>query len=384
MTCQLCHGGGADFTFANMDEAHDGMVRDPSAFGDNGCTQCHEADFAENSCDGCHSSDVDAARNSLHTQLWGYKEAISARCECDFDNAGYDEGFTANCAGCHTTCGQCHISRPTSVGGGFAQIADMNYAHRFRRTPHITEQCTACHGSRVGIDFTGALAEEIEDGELGSENVPDVHYSRGMFCVSCHEKEEMHGDPTHTATNHYNNRFEVADLKQCEDCHGSEAGWDNPWHERHVDGTGSKLQCQVCHSQPYKNCTNCHDLSTAEKYNIMPSQVQFKIAHNPMSDLRPDYEYVVVRHTPVDPGTFDDWGLSLPGYDNVPTWKYATPHNIIRVTDQVGEAGSCFSSCHGTDYYLTESDLYEADGTTPLPDYQANIGIVITDKADKK
>lgn len=378
MTCQLCHGGGADYTFANMEEAHAGMVRDPSAFGANGCAECHEADFAENSCDGCHSTAVDANRNSLHSQLWGYKEALSARCNCDFESAGYDEGFQANCAGCHTTCGQCHISRPTSVGGGFMQIAEMSYAHRFRETPHITENCTACHGSRVGTDFTGALAED------GENNVPDFHYSRGFSCVSCHEKEELHGDPTHTAENHYTHRYEVADMKRCEDCHGTEAAWGNAYHNAHVDGFASNLQCQVCHSQPYKNCTNCHNLDTAEKYNIDPSVVQFKIAHNPRTDFRPEYDYVVVRHTPVDPGSFDDWGLALPGYLDVPTWKYTSPHNVIRWTAQTTvEAGqSCSTSCHGTPdspegFFLRESDLYEADGVTRLPDYEANIGIVM-------
>ena len=68
-----------------------------------------------------------------------------------------------------------------------------------------------------------------------------------------------------------------------------------------------------------------------------------------------------------------------------PTWKYASPHNVLRWTPQTipaeGETG-CSTSCHGNagGVFLTESDLYEDDGVTRLPDYDANIGIVIDGK----
>jgi len=286
-----------------------------------------------------------------------------------------EEGFQANCAGCHTTCGQCHISRPASVGSGFIQVAGSPYSHRFRPTPDMNEQCIACHGSRIGHDFLGE----------GEGNEVDVH--RNLQCVGCHSKEEIHGDPTHTAEDHYEHRYEVTNMPRCENCHGS---IDNSYHNAHVDGFASNLQCQVCHSQPYKNCTNCHDLSTSEKYNIDPSVLQLKVAKNDGGDSglnnpnRPEYDYVLVRHVPVDPGTFDDWGLELPNYTEVPTWKYTSPHNIVRWTAQTTSDGSCGASCHGTPdtpegFFLRESDLYEADGTTPLPDYNANIDFVMPD-----
>ena len=67
-----------------------------------------------------------------------------------------------------------------------------------------------------------------------------------------------------------------------------------------------------------------------------------------------------------------------------PTWKYTSPHNILRWTAQTKVDGGAFcgASCHDTPdspdgYFLRESDLFEADGTTPLPDHDANIGIVI-------
>ena len=54
-------------------------------------------------------------------------------------------------------------------------------------------------------------------------------------------------------------------MPRCENCHG---GVSNSYHNAHVDGFASNLQCQVCHSQPYKNCTNCHNLASAEKGEV--------------------------------------------------------------------------------------------------------------------
>ena len=120
------------------------------------------------------------------------------------------------------------------------------------------------------------------------------------------------------------------------------------------------------------------------EYEIDPSVLQFKIARNPKAS-RPEYDFTVVRHVPVDPQTFAEWGLDLPSYTSEPTWVYTSPHNIRRVTAQttVGEGQSCFAACHNSAAArrscCAKSDLYEADGVTRLPDYDANIGIVIPD-----
>jgi len=400
LSCQHCHAGQADNTFNTMAEAHTGLIADPSAPGQNGCLACHDASEARSACDQCHTTAVTNTANSLHTTLAGYYTAIDDRCGCDFASGGYDDFFAARCAGCHTTCGQCHISRPESVGGGFPKIGSY-YSHRFRPSPDMNEQCTACHGSRVGTDFKG----EIEG------NVPDVHRTGGMQCNGCHGMEEIHGDGTA-----YNHRYEVANMPRCEDCHADDivvntgsdcavchSGGDTPVvpaaqkNHAHHAGVAANCshchspvpttalpvaQCQVCHSQPYKNCTNCHNL-TDEGYEVNPSLVQLKIAHNP-SPHRSEYDLALVRHTPIDPNTFANWGLSLPDYLTKSTWQYTSPHNVLRSTPQttVGAGESCSAACHlsadGPEgYLLREVDLYEADGTTPLVDYDANIGLVI-------
>jgi thiosulfate/3-mercaptopyruvate sulfurtransferase len=327
------------------------MVRDPSAVG---------------ACIGCHLAEAAATSNSLHTKLWGEVNAIEARCEISLIGSPYEASFKNRCANCHTTCGQCHVSRPNSVGGGFPKIGSY-YSHRFRATPDMNEQCTACHGSRIGTDFKGEL----------EGNEPDVHRTKGYKCEACHTKEEIHGDSQHTGE-HYEHRYEVATMPRCENCHASVS---NMFHDVHVGQPGQNLQCQVCHSQPYKNCSNCHDLNAPDNV-IDPSRTQFKIAQN-VSPYRSEYDYVVVRHVPVAPGTFDDWGLDTPGYLSKPTWVYASPHNILRWTPQTTvDAGMCFEACHNTPdspdgYLLRESDLMQSDGVTKLPDYDANIGIVI-------
>lgn len=169
--CVTCHGGtepvvarseNINDLFLAMMEAHDAtvtytaggspdrsittdhdMMRDPSA-------------APEMNCNGaaCHSEHVELSATSIHTQLWGEKHKVALR-------AGYPsfeacpeqikEGYTADCASCHTTCGQCHISRPNGVHGGFLD------SHKFKRTPEMENNCTACHGSRVGNDYTGHL-----------------------------------------------------------------------------------------------------------------------------------------------------------------------------------------------------------------------------------
>lgn len=361
-----------------MDEAHEGMIHDPSATGQSGCLACHNEEFTGSACEACHQDEFAATANSLHTNLWGEKAAIEARCGIAYEGGGYEDNFTAKCATCHTTCGQCHISRPKSVGSGFPIITLKPGSHLFRGTPDMNEQCTACHGSRIGVDYKGEL----------EGNVEDVHYNKGYKCNLCHKKEEIHGDGQYDG-DHYNHRYEVKTMPRCEKCH-SNLEPDNPYHDKHVSGGGSKLQCQVCHSQPYKNCTNCHNLdpgAKVDKFEIDPSVVQFKIANNP-SPHRSEYDFVLVRHTPIDPDTYADWGLALPDYLSKSTWQYTSPHNVIRKAPQTGDPAQCSTACHYTQddptgYFLRDSDLRDESGA-PLVDYDANKDLVIRESFPSK
>ena len=347
------------------------MLRDPSEDPDR-CLFCHAQPVGE-----LNAVDPVGYKASLHLNLWGERAQVELRTDCELptDTLNTDNqcaaGFQNRCSGCHTTCGQCHVSRPKSVGGGFPKTFAY-LSHRFRKTPHMTEQCTACHGSRVGTDYLGQL----------DSNEPDTHYERGMQCSACHSAQEMHGD-TQFEGAHYDHRYQVKTMPRCEGCHEDLA--PNDFHAAHVGVAGRNLQCQVCHSQPYKNCTNCHAL-TPEGYEIDPSTVGFKIAHNPRRDTRGEYDYVVVRHVPVHPDSFAAWDVEATSYGAEPTWKYASPHNVRRWTAQttVPDGGACAASCHGAaggaeGIFLREADLFGPDGQTPLPDYGANLPIIMTD-----
>jgi len=98
--------------------------------------------------------------NSLHRNQEGYFTLFEARAGFDLrDDEHIKAEFDAECGKCHTSCGQCHISRPESVEGGFID------GHIFKKTPSMTNNCTACHGSRVGDEYLGKnedLAMQID------------------------------------------------------------------------------------------------------------------------------------------------------------------------------------------------------------------------------
>ena len=201
----------------------------------------------------------------------------------------------------------------------------------------MLESCTACHGSRVGEEFRGQ-----------HEGIPaDLHYYKGLQCVECHTGDELHGVGDQGTT-----RYEVENAARCDDCHAELEA--NAYHNLH----GEKLACQVCHSTTYKNCYSCHVGEGLER----PSELDFKIGRNPLQSEDRPHDYVVVRHIPIAPDSYSDYEPGgLPNFSALPTWKYATPHNIQLHTPQTQ---NCTDSCHdNADVFLTEADLedYEVE-----------------------
>ena len=322
--CEKCHGGDPSANTKVL--AHAGMTAFPSLTSEDLCGTCHESEAAS----GAHS---------IHRNINGYGTLIGLRSGGAFDpnDPSYAAKYEAQCSKCHTTCGQCHVSRPANVGGGFLD------GHAFLATPSILYNCTACHGSRVGEEYLGQ-----RDGYPA-----DVHWNPGgKSCVFCHDQEEMHA-----AGDAYDRRYEVAELPRCEGCHASAAS-SNSYHAVHW----SSLQCNVCHSQDYKNCYSCHAGTGLQE----PSTLGFKIGLNPLPTSQRGYKYVVLRHVPVTPETFSDWGLALPNFAAEPTWHYASPHNIRLHTPQTDATvtGDCYGACHEVDsLFLRASDLraFEVD-----------------------
>jgi thiosulfate/3-mercaptopyruvate sulfurtransferase len=319
--CIGCHGGVADVD--DKDAAHEGVVRDP-------------LEDSERFCGVCHTESTRLAATSLHQTLSGYRATLTAR-GADFGDPRMEEAFGNHCDTCHTTCGQCHISRPSFTFGGLIK------GHTVKKRASIKDTCMACHGARVSNEYQGK-----NEGVEGS-----VHWLEGgMSCFDCHELSQYHGDGTT-----YTHRYDGAPGVDCLDCHPEAA----PDQSEILDHTihANKVACEVCHvSGPYKSCYNCHvavDDKGLPYYKIDESVLTLKIGRNTRkSDERP-WNYVLVRHIPVASDTFAFYGSNLLAtFNNVPTWKYATPHNIQRITAQ---NESC-DSCHGNaELFLTAADV---------------------------
>ncbi len=362
--CTQCHGD-ADIRFdadGKVLSHGDDLVHFPSVdpIGTCGASDCHP-DIAQD------------YKYSLHYNLYGERNILAKRegydtweeCPAEF-KAGYD----GECTHCHATCGQCHVSKPEAVESGF--ISSEVLGHKFTKTPSITENCMACHGTRVSMDYTG---NDLEGYQLNTKDVysnepeylhsPDVHYA--MFqnesensCLVCHM---VNGNTFHKAIPEAErntvDRYHYDMAPKCTDCHsriGTESD-DIKYHALHVANPDRALSCQVCHSQPYNNCSSCHvgnawrdEINSTAPDTYKEGDFQLFIAKNPLqSDSRPE-KYSLVRHIPIAKDTYSNWGYGLvQDFDALPTFKYTTPHNIIRwtpQTDTTGTDGSCTANCH--------------------------------------
>ena len=323
MGCEECHGG--DPNEPDWKKAHIGVVKDPS-YPD-----------PTDTCGACHEDIAEHYKSSLHISLAPFKKIIDAR--ASEDPAVYekvDAARQAHCTACHSSCGQCHVSRPEAVEGGLLE------SHLFQRRPPMHTVCTACHGSRIEKEYMGK----------NKGIPPDVHKKKYFKCSKCHTADEMHGDG-----NDYANRYEVENAPKCLDCHETiyaEDAENQEQHQQHKD----RLSCQVCHAMPYKNCTSCHvgkDKQGLKYFKTQGSTMDFKIGLNPLQSERRPEKYVTLRHVPVDPDSFKFYVENgLARFDALPTWKMATPHNIQRKTPQ---NASC-NACHGeASLFLLEKDV---------------------------
>lgn len=305
--CITCHGGNG--TTSDKQAAHKDVITDPSK-------------DAEKACGFCHGDIVKKAATSLHTNqngYWTFLKAVGA----DVNAPAMKEAFNNHCAECHTTCGQCHISRPTYTGGGLLA------GHTVKKVASLSDTCMACHGARVGDEFRGNY--EGVDG--------DVHWVKlGMSCNKCHNKDSLHGDGQ--------TRVDMYDKPEttCIECHKTvKTDGKVMQHTLH----GDKLSCQVCHSAgAYKNCSGCHvgkDAKGLSFRTLDPSWMDFKIGKNPAKTADVPYNYVLVRHVPTNPDLFKAYGITYANPNAVPSWQPTTPHNIQRKTAQ---NASC-DACHG-------------------------------------
>jgi thiosulfate/3-mercaptopyruvate sulfurtransferase len=333
--CVDCHNG--DSSTDDKEDAHKGMDPFPSI------------NNPDKACGTCHDDIVKTAKNSLHATLSTFPTVIKTRSDMSKWKQ-IDKGRESHCAACHTSCGGCHVSRPKYVKKGFID------GHIFRKRPDSMNQCIACHGSRVANDYIGVRGQG------------DVHAAKhNMGCMGCHDAAEMHA----AAPEGLKGRYHLKEKVQCVDCHKDLEYGSVREHRMHI----RKVQCQVCHSQPYTNCWSCHTGRDDKGLAYFANQKDtegFKIGLNyDRSAPGASYFYMLVRHVPVDPKLFDYYAKdALAKFDNTPTWKRTSPHNIQRKTWQ---AATC-NNCHGNrELFLDKKDLLDYE-------VKANRNVVVPDE----
>jgi thiosulfate/3-mercaptopyruvate sulfurtransferase len=324
IACEDCHGG--DPADANWQTAHTALVKDPT-FPD-----------PTAACGECHAEIAAATLTSLHYTLKPMKQAILKRVGREHTDTWsvISKAMDKHCLTCHASCGQCHISRPEYAGGGLLA------AHRFVKTPAMDTTCASCHGGRVHSEYTGAR-DNYE---------ADVHYAdEEMTCMHCHTADEMHA-----AAQGVVSRFHLSGRPACEDCHDDTVSdrSSNRSHAVHHQ----KVACQVCHAQAGKSCFSCHvgtDKKGLPYYKCKEGRMMLKIGLNPAKSEERPYDFVLVRHPPIIPQTFDAYiKEGLKHFDELPTWKLDTPHSIQRITHQ----NRTCNSCHGNaGLFLSKTDL---------------------------
>ncbi len=335
IACVDCHGGNAAAN--DKKAAHADLDPYPAA------------NNPEATCGECHEEIVATAKNSLHTTLSTFITVLQARSDMN-KWPEIDEARKNHCAACHTNnCGSCHVSRPKSAKKGFIN------GHIFQKRSDPFNQCTACHGSRVGNEYYGMRGQG------------DVHVSKyDMDCVACHEAEEMHA----AAPEGLPGRYHLKEIVACTDCHQNLQYGSVRDHSIHI----GKVQCQVCHSQTYVNCYSCHVGKDEQGLGYFQNEREvegMKIGLNYDKDApEASYNYMLVRHEPSDLEVFDFYVKdAFTNFDKVPTWKRASPHNIQRKTWQTANC----NNCHGNrDLFLSEDDLLDYEN-------KANASVVVPD-----
>ncbi len=317
--CAFCHKG--DESAKEKGAAHKGLVKRPSE------------DLAL--CGKCHGEIAKQYRSSLHYSTSGQSHGVSPRFSAAEKKIFDEKVFPKSCNSCHATCGDCHVKSPVIGGVNIGLIK----GHAFVRKEE-GKTCALCHGGRVYPEFTG---------EYGGST--DAHYQKGMICINCHKKSELHGDGTAVPSRH-----KVKGRPTCIACHpaGSEKNdKSKAAHAPHAD----KLSCATCHSAaPYRNCYDCH---LGEGATAKPGFILGKNPANPK-------EITTLRVIPTVRNTFKSAGITMENFDSLPNYFPSAPHNIKKRTERTRSCEVCHT--YRKDF-LTEQTLIK-DGS------KANLGLV--------
>jgi len=277
LTCTDCHMG--DAAGATIEAAHSGMYANPSDLRviDKTCGSCHPQEVA-NAEKSLHATSAGIISGTRYA--WGLQDRTSrygnyAVSDDKVDspngiaslqqipmynpskpegpnNSPADDYLRNQCLRCHiwsdghqrdgdyraSGCAACHVvySDAGTYEGGDKAIdktkKDRPMSHRI--TTKIPEtQCIHCHnrGGRTGVSYIGTIESDGygtpytesggKQGKLHGKNynhlTADIHYDKGMTCIDCHTKQDMHGNGDIVG------KRELGVEIECIDCHGTMA-----------------------------------------------------------------------------------------------------------------------------------------------------------------
>lgn len=139
--------------------------------------------------------------------------------------------------------------------GGVERILGVSASKAECLSPacHVTS-CDVCHKEEAGgkASYTVAVARSqkacAKCHGAKKENDPDVHVRKGMACMDCHTKREIHGDGTV-----WDCYLKPGTLDaKCANCHAELP--KNPSHAQHA----GNIDCGACHVSEIATCFNCH------------------------------------------------------------------------------------------------------------------------------
>jgi hypothetical protein len=142
------------------------------------------------------------------------------------------------------------------------------------------------------------------------------------------------------------------------------------------------FNCQACHSQDYNNCGSCHIHGDGAR---IPAYLGFKIASNPIPDIKTGFDFALVRRTLGAPDNWKEYGVpQYANFDALPTYNYTSPHNLLLWTTRtkVAPGSACSSNCHirNEGGQLINKSLYLFKEDLLTWEQQASINITVDGK----
>jgi len=215
------------------------------------------------------------------------------------------------CGKCHSTTGFYPNGNPIDPS---TYTPSCNDCHNFAAGNTVTQQtCLNCHNRQV---YERAAYPNI-----------DVHQAANLECISCHSKQELHGDDGIA----YNSLKQPGAVKvECIDCHTNPAS--NTAHNLH----NATVDCAACHAVSILTCAGCH------------FETVVAIGKNRAINQIKDYRLLVKKEGKVRLG-----GFMTHSYDGKTNYIISSYHSHIIKKDAT-TCGDCHNNMGSGNAAITE------------------------------